>query len=116
MKYREARRLRREMTDSERALWARLRRNQILGMHFRRQHVILGFIADFFCRKAKLALEVDGGIHRDQIKQDCIRDEILKSKGILVLRISNEKIATALDDVVKDIINICGRRINLLKK
>jgi very-short-patch-repair endonuclease len=50
-KFREARRLRREMTDSERLLWTRLRRNQINVWHFRRQHVLFGFIVDFYCIK-----------------------------------------------------------------
>ena len=108
-KYREARRLRREMTDSERLLWARLRRNQINGLHFRRQHVLYGFIVDFYCMKMKLAIEVDGGIHNTQSEQDFIRDEILISHGIRVFRVTNERVASSIDNVILEISKICSQ-------
>jgi very-short-patch-repair endonuclease len=111
-KYREARRLRREMTDSERLLWARLRRNQINGLHFRRQHVISGFIVDFYCIKAKLAVEVDGGIHNLQSQQDTIRDDILNSHGIRVLRVTNDRVVSSINDVILEISKICNQRVN----
>ena len=106
-KYREARRLRREMTDSERLLWARLRRNQINGLHFRRQHVLCGFIVDFYCMKIKLAIEVDGGIHNNQSEQDFIRDEILISHGVRVFRVTNERIASSIENVILEISKMC---------
>jgi very-short-patch-repair endonuclease len=112
-KYREARRLRREMTDSERSLWARLRRNQINGLHFRRQHVLFGFIVDFYCIKAKLAVEVDGGIHLNQKQQDLIRDGILSSKGIEVFRVTNEQVLHSIEDVINKISELCDQRNNL---
>jgi very-short-patch-repair endonuclease len=111
-KYREARRLRREMTDSERLLWARLRRNQINGLHFRRQHVISGFIVDFYCIKAKLAMEVDGGIHNLQSQQDTIRDDILNSHGIRVKRATNDRVVSSINDVILEISKICNQRVN----
>lgn len=111
-KYREARRLRREMTDSERLLWARLRRNQINGLHFRRQHVISGFIVDFYCIKAKLAMEVDGGIHNLQSQQDTIRDDILNSHGIRVKRVTNDRVVSSINDVILEISKICNQRVN----
>ena len=55
-----AKQLRREMTPAERALWMLLRRNALDGFHFRRQQVIEGFIVDFYCDAAKLAIELDG--------------------------------------------------------
>jgi very-short-patch-repair endonuclease len=61
-----AKRLRREMTPSERRLWAALRRNAIDGFHFRRQQVIAGYIVDFYCDAAKLAIELDGSAHQAQ--------------------------------------------------
>jgi very-short-patch-repair endonuclease len=112
-KYREAHRLRRDMTASERMLWTRLRRNQVAGCHFRRQHVIRGFIVDFYCHKAKLVMEVDGGIHRSQAESDRIRDDVLRSEGILVLRISNERIEKGLEQVLNGIEEICIKWINL---
>ena len=102
-KYREARRLRREMTASECMLWTRFRRNQVAGCHFQRQHVIKGFIVDFYCHKAKLVMEVDGGIHSSQSESDRIRDDVLRSEGILVLRISNERIEKGLEQVLKGV-------------
>jgi very-short-patch-repair endonuclease len=115
-KYREARRVRREMTDSEPILCARVRGNQIIGLHFRRQHVIQGFIVDFYCRKARLVVEVDGEIHRHQIERDRERDEILTSLGILVLRIPNEQLITDIDKVIVEITKLCLQRIELFKK
>lgn len=112
-KFREARRLRREMTDSERRLWTRLRRNQLNGLHFRRQHVLFGFIVDFYCIKAKLAVEVDGGVHLDQKQQDVIRDGILSSKGIEVFRVTNEQVDRSIEDVIKKVSELCDQRNNL---
>jgi very-short-patch-repair endonuclease len=114
-KYREARRVRREMTDSERILWTRIRRNKIDGLHFRRQHVIRGFIVDFYCRKAKRVVEVDGEIHRNQFEQDRIRDEILKSGDILIFRIPKQRIAKTIDEVILEITNLYRQRIDLLE-
>ena len=55
-----ARRLRREQTEWEYALWARLRRRQLNGFKFRRQHPIGPFFVDFFCPEARLVIEIDG--------------------------------------------------------
>jgi very-short-patch-repair endonuclease len=112
-KYREARRLRRDMTASERLLWTRLRRNQVAGCHFRSQHVIKGFIVDFYCHKAKLVIEVDGWIHGSQVESDRIRDDVLRSEGMLVLRISNERVEKGVKQVLKGIEAICIQRIGL---
>jgi very-short-patch-repair endonuclease len=57
-----AKRLRREMTPAERRLWKALRGNALDGFHFRRQQVIEGYVADFYCDAAKLAIELDGGV------------------------------------------------------
>ena len=63
VKLARAKEFRRNMTLAEKILWRQLRRNQLGGYHFRRQQVIDGFIADFYCNAAKLIIEVDGGIH-----------------------------------------------------
>jgi hypothetical protein len=55
-----AKRLRRTMTFEERALWQAIRNNALSGLDFRRQQVIAGFIVDFYCASARLAIEVDG--------------------------------------------------------
>ena len=71
----QAKALRRQMTPAEKLLWSRLRRNQ-LGYHFRRQQVIAGFIADFYCDLARLVVEVDGGVHEQQVNYDASRAEV----------------------------------------
>ena len=60
-----AKQLRHKMTPAERALWMALRRNGLDGFHFRRQQVIDGFIVDFYCDAAKLAIELDGTVHEE---------------------------------------------------
>jgi very-short-patch-repair endonuclease len=90
-----AKRLRREMTPPERTLWRALRRNALNGLHFRRQQVIAGFIVDFYCNAARLAIEVDGRLHQHQGEHDESRDQAIARSGVRVLRISNE----ALRDV-----------------
>src|SRR5258708_4763728 len=85
-----AKRLRREMTWTERSLWKDLRRNGVDGFHFRRQQVIGGYIVDFFCDSAKLAIELDGTVHQEQWEYDESRDKAISRCGVRVLRISNE--------------------------
>jgi very-short-patch-repair endonuclease len=85
-----AKQLRHEMTPAERALWIALRRNGLDGFHFRRQQVIEGFIVDFYCDAAKLAIELDGSVHEEQWKRDESRDKTISLRGVRVLRISND--------------------------
>jgi very-short-patch-repair endonuclease len=80
------------MTPAERRLWAALRRNAIDGFHFRRQQVIEGYVVDFYCASAKLAIELDGGVHQEQWKYDESRDKTISGLGVRVLRIPNEAI------------------------
>jgi very-short-patch-repair endonuclease len=96
-----ARAFRRNMTPAERALWNRVRNNQ-LGVHFRRQQVIFGFIVDFYCDRARLVVEVDGGIHNDPevAAHDAHRSEVLKSAGLRILRVSNEDVLEAMTSVL----------------
>src|SRR6266704_1917983 len=74
-----ARRLRWDMTDDERRLWALLRRKQLAGYRFRRQHPMGSYVADFFCPNAKLIVELDGGQHSEdkQMHRDEIRSRWL---------------------------------------
>lgn len=90
-----AKRLRHEMTPSERMLWRVLRRNSLDGYHFRRQQVIEGYIVDFYCDAARLAIELDGSVHEEQWKYDESRERTIARSGVRILRISNE----ALQDV-----------------
>ncbi len=85
-----SKRLRRETTPAERRLWAAIRRNAIDGFHFRRQQVIEGYVVDFYCASAKLAIELDGGVHGEQWQYDESRDKVISRAGVKVLRIPND--------------------------
>ncbi len=72
-----ARGRRRAMTTEEQALWHALRKNKLENLHFRRQQVIAGFIVDFYCPSAHLAIEVDGASHLTTKEYDVARDHTL---------------------------------------
>jgi len=99
-KLQQARKLRRAMTAEEKALWERLRANRLNGLHFRRQQVIDGFIVDFYCHSAGLAVELDGGVHATRADADAQRDSILSRRGVRVLRISNDEVQQDMDSVL----------------
>ncbi len=84
-----ARQMRRQMTAAETVLWERLRRSG-LGVNFRRQQIINGFIADFYCHSAALVVEVDGRTHDPEY--DAERDRIFSERGIAVLRVKNQDV------------------------
>ncbi|UKK48139.1 endonuclease domain-containing protein [Prevotella sp. E9-3] len=96
-----AKKNRREMTESERVLWEALRKLNC-GYHFRRQHPIGDYIADFICIKKMLVIEVDGGYHNEprQLQDDLNRTEFLESKGFTVIRFKNEEIGNDLKTVI----------------
>jgi very-short-patch-repair endonuclease len=94
------------MTAEEKILWQHLRINRLNGLHFRRQQVIDGFIVDFYCHKAKLVVEVDGGIHQHQVEYDAARDKVLTARGLRVLRIRNEDVRRRLEEVLARIAKV----------
>jgi len=98
-----ARRMRREPTPAEHRLWQRLRRKQILGFRFRRQHAIDRFIVDFYCAEAHLVVEVDGPIHEYSLERDTLREQVLTSLGLHLLRFTNEKVLASPDAVIDEI-------------
>jgi leucyl-tRNA synthetase len=97
--------MRKEMTDAEQALWSKIRKRQLLGCKFRRQHPINQFIADFYCHEKKLVIEVDGGYHNEptQAEHDQQRTIELEKMGIRVLRFSNEEIKDDIEAVIEKI-------------
>jgi len=97
---------RRFQTLEESVLWDSLRTNQ-LGLHFRRQHIIGCYIADFVCLKARLIIEVDGGYHAQKEQQihDYYRTEELNQMGFRVIRFRNEEIIANLSSVLDIIFN-----------
>lgn len=100
-----ARAMRKAPTPSESLLWAALRNRQLLGLKFRRQHVIAGYIADFYCPSLSLVIEVDGPVHDEE--SDRMRDEVFVSAGIVVLRFSADEVETNLSSVVAAIARAC---------
>ena len=107
-----ARELRKDETKVEKMLWNKLNKNQILGLHFRRQHPINIFVADFYCPRIKLIIEVDGSIHEifEYAEHDIGRSEILNDFGIKVIRFTNEQILNDLDGTIKQI-ESCVRKL-----
>lgn len=77
----KARQLRKNLTDSEYALWSRLRSKQILGIQFYRQKAIGNYIVDFYAPNAKLVVEVDGSQHLQDhyLQRDEKRDRYLNN-------------------------------------
>ena len=108
-----ARSLRKTMTSHEVRLWVCLRELRPQGLHFRRQVPRAGYILDFACLKARLAIEVDGSQHaREQAQErDRIRDAALAELGFTALRIWNTKIEANLDGVVETIIHYARESI-----
>ncbi len=98
-----AKEFRRDMTPGEMVLWKHLRTNQFKGYHFRRQQIIDGFVADFYCHSAGLVIEVDGGVHKTQQEADAERDQVFIEHGLRVLRVSEEDVISNTNLVLKKI-------------
>ncbi len=92
-----ARKMRREMTTAEAILWTRLQRSG-MGVNFRRQQIIDGFIADFYCHSAALVVEVDGATHEPDYDKE--RDRIFAERGITTLRFTNQEVFTKIGFVI----------------
>jgi very-short-patch-repair endonuclease len=107
VKKKAARKLRKNMTPAEDALWARVRGNKLGGWHFRRQQIIDGFIVDFYCHKAGLVVEVDGPIHDDLVEADAERTEYLESLELRVLRVTNDEVELDIETVLARILDAC---------
>lgn len=108
-----ARRLRRDQTDAERALWARLRDRRLCGAKFGRQVPIGRYIVDFLCDDARLIVELDGGQHAES-RSDEARTAFLEGAGFSVLRFWNNEVLSNTEGVlerIKESLLISGTRI-----
>jgi very-short-patch-repair endonuclease len=109
--------LRKRQTKCEEIFWDMVRNKRILGKKFYRQHPIKYkwenrtsfFVADFYCSKAKLIIEVDGGIHDKTKDRDKIRELIIKRHGYKILRISNDEVLTNLESVKQKLMNLISK-------
>ena len=99
-----AKTLRKQMTSAEGLLWYRLKANHLEGLHFRRQQLIDGFIVDFYCHAAGLVVEVDGSVHANQAEYDRLRDHIIATRGLRVLRFQNDRIENEMETVLSEIL------------
>ena len=93
------------MTDAENMLWLKLRRKQVKGRQFYRQKIIGEYIVDFYCPKANLVIELDGGQHYSGTGQskDRTRDDVLIEMGIKVLRFSDRDVFENIGGVMEGI-------------
>lgn len=92
--------LRKRQTLAEEILWKELKGNK-LEEHFRRQHIISGFIVDFICLSKNLIIELDGEIHNIQKERDEERENILKSFNFKILRLKNKEVIENLTKVLQ---------------
>src|SRR6266576_5532537 len=101
-----ARELRKAQTSAEELLWQLLRKRQLFGFKFRRQHQFGNYVADFYCHEAKLVLECDGAAHEpnEQWHHDQNRDAYMIAQGLRVLRFSNAAILNDPDSVLNEIV------------
>ncbi|MCC7434399.1 MAG: DUF559 domain-containing protein [Methanoregulaceae archaeon] len=112
-----ARRLRKEMSVAESIFWEKCRKHR-LGFEFRRQYPISGYVLDFYCKEAMLAVEFDGEQH--DAEGDRARDEDLAMFGIETLRIPNRDFfmldAAPVIDWIELVVKRCeersGRRVD----
>ena len=109
-----ARQLRKRMTKAEIVLWEELRQNKLNGLKFRRQHPISRFIADFYCHKLQLVIELDGGIHNNKEvrENDEIRQKEIESFGITVVRFNNNEVLNNVNEVLNKIAHIADEKLN----
>ncbi|NEJ70692.1 DUF559 domain-containing protein [Rhizobium phaseoli] len=106
-----ARRMRKALTDAELKLWNALRAHRLMGLSFRRQMPIAGYIVDFACPTHRLIVEIDGSQHAlaSNASYDDIRARRLQTYGWTVLRFWN-------DDILRDIDNVCTHIIRTIGK
>ena len=111
MKVARSKELRWEMTPAEATLWEHLRARRLGNIRFRRQQILQGFIADFYCHEAGLVVEVDGAVHDEQRGYDADRDALLRQVGFEVVRFGNDEVFSALSGVLVRIEETCLRRV-----
>ncbi|HTX89550.1 MAG TPA: endonuclease domain-containing protein [Bacteroidales bacterium] len=110
--------LRKRSTYSEKILWQRLRGKNIKGVKFRRQHPVKYYIADFYCHEARLAIEVDGPIHRrkERHEYDLNRDAEFDRLGIMVLRFTHDEVKKHIGRVINTIRETLVQRLHKIQQ
>jgi len=98
-----AKRMRKEMMPAEAIVWNAVRGNKLDGLHFRRQQVIDGFIADFYCHTVGLVVEIDGTIHETRSAEDRQRSLAFAIRGLRTIRFTNARILNDLPTCLEEI-------------
>jgi len=105
------RNFRKKPTKAEKIFWQTVRNRKLDGVRFNRQHPIHFeyegrnhfFVADFYCAKYKLIVELDGGVHESQKESDEYRTEVLNVLGYKVIRFKNEAVINDIVSVLNQI-------------
>ncbi|MNT10458.1 hypothetical protein D3C72_1452890 [compost metagenome] len=107
-----ARTLRQSSGHAEERAWSALRSGQIDGHKFRRQHPIGPYFVDFACDRLRLIIEIDGGVHQldEVMERDRQRQQALEALGWTVIRMSNDQIFSAPEDLI-EAVNQHARRL-----
>jgi very-short-patch-repair endonuclease len=97
--------MRKNMTDTEKLLWSRIRRKQLKGYQFYRQKTVGNYIVDFYCPSARLIIELDGSQHYEEegIRKDKVRDQYLTGLGFQVMRFPSIEVFDYIDGIVDEI-------------
>src|SRR5271170_1736687 len=108
-----ARRVRRILSVPETRLWNRLRERAPGKPVFRRQHPIGPYVLDFFCAKARLAIEIDGISHDmgDRPQRDIRRDAWLEARGVTVVRIPAKELTRSIDEAADAIVRMAAEML-----
>ena len=99
-----ARSLRSNSTDAERRFWGMARNRQLAGYKFVRQFLIGPYIADFACREAALVVELDGGQHSENVRDD-VRTAYINAQGYSLLRFWNNDVLNNLESVQEAVLS-----------
>jgi very-short-patch-repair endonuclease len=106
--YARAKELRHDLTPAESILWNALRDRRLNGLKFRRQHPVGMFIADFYCAKFRLIVELDGRVHQNTVEEDLSRTRHLADYGYQVIRFNNDEVEKDLPHVLSSILSACS--------
>jgi very-short-patch-repair endonuclease len=111
------RQLRNTPTKAEAILWISLRRRDLLGYKFRRQHGIGPYIVDFYCPALKLVIEVDGATHEDnEVRvRDRIRQDEIESLGLKFVRLTDDEVLGNVEKAARKIEEFIKRNCNSTK-
>ena len=94
--------LRNRATEAEKILWSCLKKNT-LKHKFIRQYSVEGYVIDFYCPEKRLAIELDGEQHKQNLEYDLIRTRLLNAYGIKVIRFWNNEVKDGLTKVLSKI-------------